>query len=555
MSPSAHGTAACPPAGGRLARTAGMLALFTLLSRVLGLVRDTGMAWLVGCGPLADALVAALRLPHLLRRLLGEGSLSMTLTAWLVRRDGGRESGALLPALAAALFWRLALALGALVLLGILAAPQLLACLAPALTPDALAGGSRLLRLCLPYVLLAGLAALGMAVLHCREIFWLPALSPLLFNGVVISAMLGGWMLGGTAAVPVALAAGMSLGGLAQWLAQWGYVRRVLPAAAPPDPAAMPSGRELWACLGRLPLGLLGAAAPQLVMLAAMGLAAGSQIAGLYYAERLLELPLGLIGVCLGMASLPRLSRLAGEKDFGTFRRDLALALRWGTLLSLPAAAGLWAVAPCLVEALLHHGQFDAAGVRAVTLALWAYLPCLPACALSRCLLAGCNALGAVRLTAASALLALLFALAGGAGLLHSMARDMNVCLPAAAASAALWLQALCLWRGLRLRLRPYLPGTCLLDRQAVARHALAALAAAAAALVALRLCGMPCPLQGALSAVPVLLPGLPVAVPLALAIAAGCLAWACVLVLCGDADARTLLHRLRAKLQGDSRS
>ena len=75
-------TSCCEQGGGRMARTAGMLALFTLFSRLLGLVRDMGMAWLVGCGPVADALVADLRLPHLLRRLLGEGSLSMTLTRY-----------------------------------------------------------------------------------------------------------------------------------------------------------------------------------------------------------------------------------------------------------------------------------------------------------------------------------------------------------------------------------------------------------------------------------------------------------------------------------------
>ena len=447
------------------------------------------------------------------------------------------------------------LVLGGLVLLGMLAAPQLLAFLAPALSPEALAEGSSLLRLCLPYVLLAGMAALGMAVLHCREVFWLPALSPVIFNVVVISAMLAGWLAGGTEAVPAALAAGMSAGGLAQWLAQWGYARRVFPATAMESPAASPSGRELWGCLGRLPLGLLGAAAPQLVMLAAMGLAVGSQIAGLYYAERLLELPLGLIGACLGMASLPRLSRLAGEKDFAAFRRDMALALRWATLLSLPAAAGLWAVGPCLVDVLLHHGEFDATGVRQVTLALWAYLPCLPACAVSRCLLAGCNALGDVRLTALSSLLAVVFTLAGGAWLLHSMARDIYFCLPAAAASAALWGQTVWLWRGLRRRLRPLLPAPALLDGMACLRHVLAAGAAAAGALVVLRLCGMVCPLQELLSVVPVLLPGLPAMAGLALSIGAGCCAWGSALVLLGDADTRMLAHKLRTKLQGDSRS
>ncbi|WP_448339681.1 lipid II flippase MurJ [Desulfovibrio piger] len=528
-----HGNAPRPSGGARMARTAGMLALFTLLSRLLGLVRDMGMAWMVGCGPVADALVAALRLPHLLRRLLGEGSLSMTLTAWLVRHDVAQGQGDPLPALASGLFRRLVLVLGGLVLLGMLAAPQLLAFLAPALSPEALAEGSSLLRLCLPYVLLAGMAALGMAVLHCREVFWLPALSPVIFNVVVISAMLAGWLAGGTEAVPAALAAGMSAGGLAQWLAQWGYARHVFPATAMESPAA----------------------APQLVMLAAMGLAVGSQIAGLYYAERLLELPLGLIGACLGMASLPRLSRLAGEKDFAAFRRDMALALRWATLLSLPAAAGLWAVGPCLVDVLLHHGEFDATGVRQVTLALWAYLPCLPACAVSRCLLAGCNALGDVRLTALSSLLAVVFTLAGGAWLLHSMARDIYFCLPAAAASAALWGQTVWLWRGLRRRLRPLLPAPALLDGMACLRHVLAAGAAAAGALVVLRLCGMVCPLQELLSVVPVLLPGLPAMAGLALSIGAGCCAWGSALVLLGDADTRMLAHKLRTKLQGDSRS
>ena len=130
-----HGDAPRPSGGGRMARTAGMLALFTLFSRLLGLVRDMGMAWLVGCGPVADALVAALRLPHLLRRLLGEGSLSMTLTAWLVRHDVAHGREELLPALASGLLRRLVLALGGLVLLGMLAAPQLLAFLAPALPP------------------------------------------------------------------------------------------------------------------------------------------------------------------------------------------------------------------------------------------------------------------------------------------------------------------------------------------------------------------------------------------------------------------------------------
>ena len=79
---------------------------------------------------------------------------------------------------------------------------------------------------------------------------------------------------------------------------------------------------------------------------------------------RLLELPLGLVGVCLGMASLPSLSRLAAERNFSAFGDQLNAALRWTTLFSLPAAMGLWAVGPDLVDALLRHGAFDARAAR-----------------------------------------------------------------------------------------------------------------------------------------------------------------------------------------------
>ena len=184
----------------------------------------------------------------------------------------------------------------------------------------------------------------------------------------------------------------------------------------------------------------------------------------------------------------------------------------------------------------------------------WAYLPCLPACAVSRCLLAGCNALGDVRLTALSSLLAVVFTLAGGAWLLHSMARDIYFCLPAAAASAALWGQTVWLWRGLRRRLRPLLPAPALWtawpvcgmcwprrgsrrcpDRPAPVRHDLPV--AGAAVRSAVRCPGCP-PWRAWLC------PSGPDVVP-------GERPSFCL----GDADTRMLAHKLRTKLQGDSRS
>ena len=473
---------AAPPGG--LASTAVLLGGFALFSRLLGLARDMSMAWLLGGGAAADALVAAMRLPHVLRRLLGEGSLSMTLTASLVRMrlgeggasggGAGAESGTL-GLLARALSLRLGLVLILFTLAALAAAPWLAKALAPGFSGAELERTIVLLRLCLPYVLAAGMAALGMALLHSMGIFWLPALSPAMCNMVMLLAA-GTAALGFFPPAP-ALAGGMLCGGLAQWFAQWLAVRRLLPrgetqgtlseqghvtgagtgaesarevGSTAGRPATGAANRAAWRCLGILPAGVLGAAAPQLAMLAGMALASGlgqGQVAALYYAERLLELPLGLVGVCLGMASLPALSRLAAEKDFSRFGQHLSTALRLTLMLSLPAAAGLAALGPQLVEGLLGHGAFDRRASLETGLALLAYVPGLPAFACNRSLLAACNALGLVRHTAMSALWTVGGALVAGLALMHVLGPESSVMAPALAVSCGLWLQCALLLR------------------------------------------------------------------------------------------------------------
>lgn len=465
------------PSGG-LVSTAALLGGFALFSRLLGLARDMSMAWLLGGGAAADALVAAMRLPHVLRRLLGEGSLSMTLTASLVRMrlgEGGASGGVsgaesgTLGLLARALSLRLGLVLILFTLAALAAAPWLAKALAPGFSGAELERTIVLLRLCLPYVLAAGMAALGMALLHSMGIFWLPALSPALLNMVMLLAA-GAAALGFFPPAP-ALAGGMLCGGLAQWFAQWLAVRRLLPrgetqgtlseqghvtgaGAASERVASRAVNRAVngaaWRCLGILPAGVLGAAAPQLAMLAGMALASGlgqGQVAALYYAERLLELPLGLVGVCLGMASLPALSRLAAEKDFSRFGQHLSTALRLALMLSLPAAAGLAALGPQLVEGLLGHGAFDRRASLETGLALLAYVPGLPAFACNRLLLAACNALGLVRHTAMSALWTVGGTLVAGLALMHVLGPEFSVMAPALAVSCGLWLQCALLLR------------------------------------------------------------------------------------------------------------
>ena len=549
---------------GGIARTAALLGGFALVSRVLGLLRDMSMAWLVGGGAAADALVAAMRLPHVLRRMLGEGSLSMTLTASLVHLEGlgagpghaaGLQSSRSMRLLAQALATRLGFVLALLTLLGMVAAPWLADVLAPGFYGPERHEAIYLLRICLPYTLAAGMAALGMALLHSLGVFWLPAASPALFNIVILLFAAAAAM--GLLPPAPALAVGMLCGGLAQWFAQWLAVRRLLPAVGPrtgPIPGNDPGQAALrtraaslaWACLGRLPAGLLGASAPQLAMLAAMSLASSlgrGQVAALYYAERLLELPLGLVGVCLGMASLPTLSRLAAAKDFSLFSAQLQTALRLTLLLSLPAAAGLWAVGPRLVEGLLRHGAFGDNAAYETGLALWAYLPGLPAFAVNRSLLAACNALGEVRRTAVSAVWAVVATLAVGAALVHNLSGSLGVMAPALAVSLGLWLQCgLLLYilvsslkkKSLGVALGPFAGRACMPTIATVLRQCAAAAVTALAAwqlLEHLRGCG--------------------IWLELAVAIAGGASAWLVCLLALRDGDALTAANAILYRLHG----
>lgn len=522
-------------AGGQsgILSAAALLGGCTLLSRLLGLARDAVTAWLLGAGPVADALTAAMRLPHLARRMLAEGSLSMSLTpSPAVRRDS-REARQLRRALARRLGGLLLI--GAL-LLGLCADP-LLALLAPGLRlsgngADAGLAG-QLFRCCLPYLPAAGMAGLCMAVLHAREHFLIPALSPLLFNVCVLAAAGAAVGLGaGQAGMARALALGMSCGGLAQWLLQRLAVGRLRDGGSrggeerlsPARRAAL--SRRARRLLARLPGGILGAAAPQLAMLAVMcpaSLAGAGHMAALYYAERLLELPLGLVGACLGMASLPRLSALAREGQWAEFVLLRETALRWAVRLSLPAAAGLAAVARPLVTCLLGHGAFDANGVQWTTWAVLAYVPCLPACAVSRCLLASCHAAGERRRAAWSGLLVPPVALAAGFLFLH--AGQWGGAGAAAAASLALCLQPFVLRAGRRM------PGASDGFSSGFFRFCLGQLAVAA--LVGLAA-------WTALAVTEELATGL----RLALAVTAGVLAWPCGLALVRDEEWRRLRRR-----------
>lgn len=494
-----------PSPQSRFSRSTLMIGAGTLASRLLGFVRDAGIAWLLGGSGTADALTAALRIPYMARRLFGEGTLSLSLTAACIRErlNGGSGCG-----LALAVTRRLAWRAGLLALLLMLGAEGVMRLSAPGLAarPEALAEATSLFRICVPYICCVMLAAGCMAALHSRRHFLLPSLTPLLFNlSVIASALIA-------CAHPqrdagALIACGVLCGGLLQWLAQIPAVARLRREEATDAPLL---GESVRAVVRRIPAGILGAAMPQLAFLGASALASllpEGNMASLFYAERLLEFPLGVLGAAVGMAAAPRLAELAaaegllrpspspglhrlherpssqgdcgpsrarsslskkGETPFSrkgtatdsssseaSFSSEIRRALLLALGLNLPAAAGLAAVAVPLVALTLGHGAFDDKALAATSLALCAYAPGLPAYALSRPLLAACHALDNGIPLRAAACGVCVSLVSGSVMTLHGGAwgPPLGVC-------AGLWCNAALLWRGvarsvpLRLPLR-----------------------------------------------------------------------------------------------------
>lgn len=365
-----------PPAS--LLRPAARIAAGTFVSRLLGLVRDLLIARLFGANQATDAFLVAFRIPNLMRRLFAEGTFAAALVPVLT--PGGHLSGTatserlLLREFAGSLT-ALLLAISALAML---IAPALVWLLAPGFALDAGQAEltTTLVRLTLPYLLLIGLTAFAAAVLNTHERFAVPAFTPALLNLALIGCAL---LLAPHLSEPViALGWGVLLGGVAQLSVQLVALARLGLLAIPRINWHNPIWRAFLAALGPT---LLGMSATQINLLLdtllASFLAAGS-ISWLYYAERLMDFPLGILGIALGTAILPRLTRSHAAGQTRDFASTLDWALRWVVLLGLPATAGLLVTAEPLIGALFHGETFTAADVRATYPALLAYAIGLP---------------------------------------------------------------------------------------------------------------------------------------------------------------------------------
>jgi putative peptidoglycan lipid II flippase len=353
-------------------------------SRVLGFVRDVLIATALGAGPAADALLIAFRIPNLARRTLAEGALTAGFAPLYARTraEAGEDAAARLAGEALA---GLAALLAGLVALGMAAAGLLVLAVAAGLAGE---GATRwlaadLTRLALPAVAGFGLAGLLSAVLAARERVAALAVAPLATNLVLIAALL---LAPARTADPERLAAllagSMTLAGLAQLAVVALAVRR-----AGGIVLARPRlGPRLRAVLRLAGPALVTVGSVELILLAATQVASFTPgaVARLYYAERLVQLPLGLVAAAATAVLLPRLVRAAGSPD-GSAAQNRALEA--ALLLSVPAAAALVVLDETLVRALFVRGAFAADEVAATAAILTGVALGLPAAAAGKILL------------------------------------------------------------------------------------------------------------------------------------------------------------------------
>lgn len=341
-----------------ISRRAGIFGFYTLISRILGLVRDSVIAYFFGTKASADAFYVAFRIPNLLRRLLAEGSLTMAFvpvfTEYLKQ---SREEG---KRVADIVFTYLSILLTLLTILGVIFAPQIVKVIAYGFegSPDKFALTVYLTRIMFPYIFLVSLMALAMGVLNTLKIFGAPAASPILLNlGIIAGASIFSRWFGQPT---VGLALGVIIGGVLQlslqipWLMREGMIPRFNldyhhPALRRIGLIMLPS--------------VYGGAVYQINVLVITLLASflpNGSVSYLWYADRINEFPLGLFAVAIATASLPTLSEHVADKNHEAFKGTLNYSMRIALTESIPAMFGLLLFAEPIIRLLFQRGAFTA---------------------------------------------------------------------------------------------------------------------------------------------------------------------------------------------------
>ncbi|MDP3810916.1 MAG: murein biosynthesis integral membrane protein MurJ [Hydrogenophaga sp.] len=364
-----------------LFKSASLVSLLTLASRITGLVRELLMAATFGASALTDAFNVAFRIPNLLRRLFAEGAFSQAFVPVLAgvrEKEGDDATRLMVNQIATVLAWALTLTC----VLGVLGAPVLVWAMASGLSDEGFNAAVFMTRWMFPYIAFMSFVALSAGILNTWKRFAVPAATPVLLNVAMIAAaywgapwfatqgiepifaMAGGVLLGGALQLGVQIPALRKLGLLPRVSLRWSGLKAAW---------AHPGTRRVTTLM--LPA-LLGVSVAQISLLIntqiASHLTTGS-VSWLTYADRLMEFPTAMLGVALGVVLLPQLAAAKSADDAVRYSGLLDWGLRLVVLLAVPCAVALLTFAQPLVAVLYHYGAFTAADVQRTATALMGY--------------------------------------------------------------------------------------------------------------------------------------------------------------------------------------
>ncbi|MEO7539541.1 MAG: murein biosynthesis integral membrane protein MurJ [Pyrinomonadaceae bacterium] len=371
-----------------VARSAGIVSIAVMFSRVLGLIREQIFAYYFGAGFLYDAYVVAFRIPNVLRDLFAEGALSAAFvkvfTDYQINKSE-KEAWHL----ASLVINALAVVLSVICIVGIIFSRPFVDLVADGFSPEKAALATTLTQIMFPFVLLVALAAVAMGVLNTKGVFGIPASASTVFNivSIMFGLALAYWLSGGgwfssadKNAVPgaaaqwaiIGMAIGTLIGGASQFLMQIPSLYKVGFRFAPILSFTDEGVRRVMALMTPA---ILGTSAVQINVL--INTYFVSQIEGaqgwLSYSFRLMQFPIGIFGVAMGTAAIPVLSRLASEGKTKDFRDTLSSSINLVFLMTVPAACGLIVLGQPIVRLIYEHGKFDATATAMTAQALAGY--------------------------------------------------------------------------------------------------------------------------------------------------------------------------------------
>ncbi len=355
-----------------LLRSVAAVSSMTFLSRILGFVRDALIARVFGAGLLSDAFFVAFKIPNLLRRLFAEGAFSQAFVPILAEyknREGHDATQRLVNQVGTVL----TLVLVVVSVLGIVGAPWVAYVSAPGFQdePEKFALTVTLLRITFPYIIFISLTALAAGILNTYSKFSVPAFSPTLLNVSMIVATL--WLAPYFDPPILALGWGVALGGVLQLAWMLPYLRKINMLPRPTRRFDDPGLRRILKLMAPATLGVSVAQISLLINTIFASFLVTGSVSWLYYADRLMEFPAGMLGVALGTILLPSLAKHYADDSPDEYSKLLDWGLRLTLMLALPASAALAVLSAPLIITLFQYGAFSALDVSMTQRALMAY--------------------------------------------------------------------------------------------------------------------------------------------------------------------------------------